>query len=77
MPTPEIARAVIRSRLANVGTRGMNWKAIDAVALGLSHSELTLACEHAAKQAILSKAPRVTTAVLIGALKERRRASGS
>ncbi len=76
LPNPEIARAVIRNRLASVGTRGVSWKAIDAAAQGLSHAELTLACEHAAKQAILTKSPRVTTAALVSALKERRRASG-
>lgn len=76
LPTLEIARAVIRSRLANVGTRGLSWKAVDAAAQGLSHAELTLACEHAAKQAILTGAPRVTTAGLVNALKERHRTSG-
>lgn len=77
LPTPEIARAVIRARLATVGTRGLSWKAVDDVARDLSHSELTLACEHAAKQAILSKAPRVTTATLVSALKDRHRTTGS
>jgi SpoVK/Ycf46/Vps4 family AAA+-type ATPase len=76
LPSPEIARAVIRNRLASVGTRGLNWKTIDAAASGLSHAELTLACENAAKHAILTKEPRVTTAALVSALKDRRRASG-
>jgi SpoVK/Ycf46/Vps4 family AAA+-type ATPase len=76
LPSPEIARAVIRNRLASVGTRGLSWKSIDAVAVGLSHAELTLACENAAKHAILTKEPRVTTAALVAALKDRRRASG-
>jgi SpoVK/Ycf46/Vps4 family AAA+-type ATPase len=76
LPTAEIARAVIRNRLAAVDTRGLSWKSIDAAAEGLSHAELTLACELAAKHAILAKAPRVSTASLAAALNERRRASG-
>jgi hypothetical protein len=51
----------------------LSWKRIDEVTPGLSHSELTIACEQAAKQTILSKAPRVTTGVLVAALDERRR----
>jgi SpoVK/Ycf46/Vps4 family AAA+-type ATPase len=76
LPTVEIARAVIRNRLATVGTRGLSWKAIDAAAQGLSHAELTLACEHVAKRAILAGEPRVTTGELVSALKERHRTNG-
>jgi SpoVK/Ycf46/Vps4 family AAA+-type ATPase len=76
LPTPEIARAVIRNRLATVGTRGLNWKSVGAATQGLSHAELTLACERAAKRAILTGAPRVSTAELLSALAERSRTSG-
>ncbi len=72
LPTPELARAVIRNRLATLNTRGLSWKRIDEAAFGLSHSELTIACEQAAKETILSRAPRVTTDVLIAALNDRR-----
>jgi SpoVK/Ycf46/Vps4 family AAA+-type ATPase len=75
LPTPEIARAVIRNRLASLNTQGLNWKKVDEMAVGLSHAELTLACEQAAKQTILARAPRVINAVLIGALQERRHSS--
>lgn len=75
LPTPEQARAVIRNRLAPLNTRGLSWKRIDGSTGGLSHSELTIACEQAAKQTILSKATRVTTDVLASALNERRRSS--
>ncbi len=72
MPTQELARVVIRNRLASLNTRGLNWKRIDASTPGLSHAELTIACEQAAKQTILAKEPRVTTDVLVAALDERR-----
>jgi SpoVK/Ycf46/Vps4 family AAA+-type ATPase len=71
LPTPEFARQVIRNRLASVNTREIFWKKVDEAAAGLSHSELTIACEQAAKQAILSKSHRVTTELLVSALIER------
>ena len=72
LPTPEMARQVIRNRLASLSTRGLGWKRVDEAALDLSHSDLTTACEQAAKQAILAKSPRVTTDFLVAALEERR-----
>ena len=75
LPTPEIARTVIRNRLAMLGTRGLNWKKVDEFAAGLSHAELTLACEQAAKQAILNHAPQLTTDSLVAALDDRRHAT--
>ncbi len=73
LPTPEMARLVIRNRLATVDTKGLVWKRVDEATVGLSHAELTLACEQAAKQALLSKTTRVTTTALVEALNERHR----
>ncbi len=75
LPSPEIARRVIRNRLATMNTRGLAWKKVDEAAEGLSHAELTLACEQAAKEAILSRSASVTTTLLVEALQERRRAT--
>ncbi len=75
LPTQELARAVVRNRLATINTRGLNWKRIDQSTAGMSHAELTIACEQAAKQTILAKEPRVTTDLLVAALDERRRSS--
>lgn len=75
MPTPEQVRAVIRNRLATFNTRGLAWKRIEEAAEGLSHSEVTIATQQAAKEAILSKAERVTTEALLTALTERRRST--
>jgi SpoVK/Ycf46/Vps4 family AAA+-type ATPase len=75
LPTPEMARSVIRNRLASIDTKGLTWKRVDDAALGLSHAELTLACEQAAKQALLAKTTRVTTMELVNALNERQRAN--
>ncbi|MHB8189253.1 MAG: AAA family ATPase [Ferrimicrobium sp.] len=75
LPTPDLARDVIRNRLASINTRGLNWKRIDDAAVGLSQAELTLAGEQAAKQTILSNAPRVTTELLVASLQERHRSN--
>ncbi len=72
LPTAEIAREVIRNRLAVLDTRGLGWKSIDKAAEGLSHAELTMACDQAAKEAILANRKRITTATLVSALEERR-----
>jgi SpoVK/Ycf46/Vps4 family AAA+-type ATPase len=72
MPTRDQARAVIRNRLAAFNTRGLVWKRIDEAAEGLSHSELTIATEQAAKSAVLAKVERVTTEAVVTALTERR-----
>ena len=77
LPSPKIAREVIRHRLASVDMKGLRWTDVDQAAEGLSHAELTLACEQAAKGAILSEKDRVTTAMLKAALRERRHVSGS
>lgn len=71
MPTAEQARAVIRNRLTTFDTRGLVWKRIEEASEGLSHSEVTIATEQAAKGAILSRAEKVTTEALVTALTER------
>jgi hypothetical protein len=44
---------------------------------GLSHAEITLAAEHAAKDIILAKESKVTTQRLVDALEERQAHSQS
>lgn len=75
LPTREVARAVIRNRLATMSPRRWAWERVDEAATGLSHAEITVACELAAKEAILSEQQHVTIASLVAALKERRRAA--
>jgi SpoVK/Ycf46/Vps4 family AAA+-type ATPase len=72
LPTTEIGRDLIRSRLASLNNRGLNWKLLDEAVRGLSHAEITMAAEQAAKQVILAKALHVTTDALVAALEERR-----
>jgi SpoVK/Ycf46/Vps4 family AAA+-type ATPase len=72
LPTSEIASLVMQARLAPMETRGVDWSAAVEAAEGLSHAEITRACEQAAKDALLAGSTVVDTAQLRGALDERR-----
>lgn len=75
LPNAEVAKAIILSRLANVRLGAIAWPEVGKAASGLSHSEITMAAERAAKDAILAKRSEVTTAGLVAALGERQRRS--
>lgn len=72
LPTAEIAVQVIRGRLALLDTTGLEWELVAESAGGLSHAELTRACEQAAKDALLDNRTRLSTEGLLVALDERR-----
>jgi SpoVK/Ycf46/Vps4 family AAA+-type ATPase len=72
LPSKTIAAEVMRARLALLDTSAVDWmKAADA-ADGLSHAEITHACEQAAKNAILEHTTRVSGDELVAALQTRR-----
>jgi SpoVK/Ycf46/Vps4 family AAA+-type ATPase len=71
LPSDEVVRSIIRNRLATLPVGRVSWKQVADAARGLSHSEITLAAERAAKDTILRTADGVTTAALIAALRER------
>jgi len=71
LPSADVIRNIIRNRLANVRLSKLAWPQIVEAADGLSHAEVTLAAERAAKDSILAGREEVTTAGLITALRER------
>lgn len=73
-PTPELAKNAFETRLQGFKTHGVNWSAAVAAAEGLSYSEISQACEDAAKEAVLSDSPMICTEYLVQALKDRRAA---
>lgn len=73
LPTEEIAIRVMRGRLALLDTSSIEWHAAAKAAEGLSHAEIAMACEQAAKNAILNHTTAVRDAELLAALAERRR----
>lgn len=73
LPTGAIAVCVMRARLGLLDTSGIDWDAAAQVASGLSHAEIAMACEQAAKNAILEHSTSVRDSELALALEERRR----
>ena len=71
LPSPEIVREIVRNRLAAVKLARITWTQVATAAEGLSHAEITLAAERAAKDAILNRSEAVTTQALVAALRER------
>jgi len=72
LPTMEIATRVMQGRLSLLDTTGVDWDAASKDAEGLSHAEIAMACEHAAKNAILDHTTSVRGAELSNALRDRR-----
>lgn len=72
LPSEEIATHVMRARLALLDTSSIDWQAAAKAADGLSHAEIAMACEQAAKNAILDHTTAIQNTVLVSALAERR-----
>jgi SpoVK/Ycf46/Vps4 family AAA+-type ATPase len=71
LPSPDVVTSIIRNRLALLRLGKISWAQVADAAEGLSHSEVTLAAERAAKDSILGKEEAVTTEGLLMALRER------
>ena len=74
LPSRTVAERIMRSRLALLDTTRVDWNKVIQATEGLSHAEITRACEQAAKNAILEHRTHLETAELIEALDERHRA---
>lgn len=72
LPTDDIAVRVMRARLGLLDTAAIDWGRASKAAEGLSHAEIALACEQAAKNAILDRTTAVRDSDLALALEERR-----
>lgn len=72
-PDSDQTATLIRNRLRMFLGARPSWKKINDAAAGLSHAEIALACDDAAKECILHERGKVTTATLLAALRDRRR----
>jgi SpoVK/Ycf46/Vps4 family AAA+-type ATPase len=72
LPTADVAARVMKGRLALLDTSAIDWTRASAAAAGLSHAEIAMACEQAAKNAILDHSTAVRDSELALALEERR-----
>jgi SpoVK/Ycf46/Vps4 family AAA+-type ATPase len=71
LPTPEITRGIIESRLATFEQETVDWPQIVKASSGLSQAEIARAADEAAKVAVLNGSDDILTAVLLTALRER------
>lgn len=71
-PTKLLAVQVMKSRLALLDTDTVDWNQVGKSADGLSHAEITSACEQAAKDSILGRDGKLRTKALVASLQERK-----
>jgi len=72
LPNSKMARALIENRLARFDLTGVDWRASLSGARGLSHAEITRACDEAAKASVLADTKVIRTLTLRDALRTRR-----
>jgi SpoVK/Ycf46/Vps4 family AAA+-type ATPase len=73
LPNAPVAKQLISNRLAALRPKRLAWNRVTEAARGLSHADLTLAAERAAKESILT-GESVGTDDLVTALESRRAA---
>ena len=71
-PSPKHAEQAMRGHLAAYETGRVSWSKVLLAARGLSHADLTRACEDATKDAVLRESRSIATEALIAAMKSRR-----
>jgi SpoVK/Ycf46/Vps4 family AAA+-type ATPase len=72
LPEPEVAKDILRRKLAAFDTTELNWASVLPEAESLSQADLARASEEAAKQAVLGGSKRIATDTLVSALRERK-----
>jgi SpoVK/Ycf46/Vps4 family AAA+-type ATPase len=77
LPDDGSVRAVIENRLSSFRTSKLSWTRICAAAQGLSHAEVAVASENAAKRVVLSGRKQILTDDLVSALEERPRSNSA
>lgn len=73
LPDKAAVQAVIRNRLATFKTGRLSWFSVYQAAEGLSHAEVAVAAETAAKRSVLSGRDNIATDDLVAALERRPR----
>ena len=73
LPEPEVAKWVICNRLAAFTLGHLSWVGVFEACEGLSHSEIAVAAETAAKKVVLSGREQITTAGIVAARLDRSR----
>lgn len=71
LPEADEVRELIKNRLSTMSLRGISWPRVLDAAEGLSHADISMACDKAAKDAILQGQKTVGTQALVDALADR------
>lgn len=71
-PSADEIDELVRNRLHAFPIKRPGWRGIREAADGLSHAEISRACDDAAKECVLSGAKLVNTGMLVKILRERR-----
>lgn len=72
LPTDDQVKLLVENRLGGFGIGRLGWQSVFEAARGISHAEITRACQDAAKDAILENKKSITTKTLVAALRQRR-----
>lgn len=71
LPSAQEARQVLRNHLLQFDRDALDWTTVDAAAQDLSHADLTVAADDAARDAVLDRDGRIDTELLVVALRDR------
>ena len=74
LPERREIRPIVENRLHKFSAKDIDWASIENNADGLSHAEITRACDDAAKMEILKSNGGITTENLVHAISERKTA---
>jgi SpoVK/Ycf46/Vps4 family AAA+-type ATPase len=74
LPDAEVARGILLAHLNQYSIDDVAWGSVLESAVGLSQAEIARAADEAAKVAVLGEHNLVTTAALVSALNERKKA---
>lgn len=72
IPTRDQIRVIIQNKLAQFDCAVKQWESLEEIAEGLSHSEITRACDDAAKLAVLEGTRKIDVTTLESTLRERK-----
>jgi len=72
LPDAKMIQALVANRLSSFDVRDIRWQKVTSAARGLSHAEITRACDDAAKAAVLADSTSISTELLSRALRVRR-----
>lgn len=75
LPSNNQVRSIVENRLYKFTLKEIDWDVIEKEAAGLSHAEITRACDDAAKTSVLERDGTINTNDLVRTLKERKNAN--